>query len=67
MSTLWNCTRKPSKRKVLPCYLAVARLGLILDGPTLTSFSYRDSMSYDISISLLKKVFSLKTRFLAKL
>jgi hypothetical protein len=25
VSTFWNCTRKPSKRKVLSCSLAVAR------------------------------------------
>jgi hypothetical protein len=57
VSTFWNCTRKPSKMKVLTCYLAVARIGPSLVCSILTSFSCRYSMSYDISISLLKKNF----------
>jgi hypothetical protein len=54
VSTFWNYTRKPSKRKVWACCLAVARIGSILVCPMLTSFSCRYSVSYDISISLLK-------------
>jgi hypothetical protein len=57
VSTFWNCTHKPSKRKVLTCCLVVARIGSILVCPILTSFSCRYRMSYDISISLLKNIF----------
>jgi hypothetical protein len=61
-STFWNCTRKPPKREQVACYLAVAwevclRLVLISN----YSFSCRYSMSYDISISLLKKNFCKET------
>jgi hypothetical protein len=30
VSTFWNCTRKPSKRETFTCYMAVARVGLVL-------------------------------------
>jgi hypothetical protein len=56
VSTFCNYTRKPPKREQVACYLAVARkvgLRLVLN-PNYT-FSCRYSMSYDISISLLKK------------
>jgi hypothetical protein len=60
VSTFWNCTRKPSKRKQVACYLAVAReVGLRLVLNSNYSFSCRYSMSYDISISLLKKNFCI--------
>jgi hypothetical protein len=64
VSTFWNYTRKPSKRKVMTCYLAVAIKGSSSVYPILTSFSCRYSMPYDISIYLLKNIF--ETRFLAK-
>jgi hypothetical protein len=64
VSTFWNCTHKPSKRKVMTCYLAVAKSGSSLVYPILTCFSCRYSKSYDISISLLKNIF--ETRFLSK-
>jgi hypothetical protein len=58
VSTFWNCTRKPPKRNQVACYLAVARgVGSRLVLNSNYSFSCRYSMSYDISISLLKKNF----------
>jgi hypothetical protein len=62
VSTFWNCTRKPPKREQVACYLAVAReVGLRLVFNSEYSFSCRYSMSYDISISLLKKDFCKET------
>jgi hypothetical protein len=58
VSTFWNCTRKPSRREQVACYLAVAReVGLRLVLNPNSSFSCRYSISYDISIPLLKKSF----------
>jgi hypothetical protein len=62
VSTFWNCTRKPPKREQVACYLAVAReVGSRLVLNSIYSFSCRYSMSYDISISLLKKNFCKET------
>jgi hypothetical protein len=58
VSTFWNCTLKPPKKEQVACYFAVAReVGLRLVLTSNYSFSCRYSMSYDISISLLKKSF----------
>jgi hypothetical protein len=73
VSTFWNCTRKPPKRNklhVIGCSKGkwfqasasilniVSRVNIACHTTSLYhSFSCRYSMSYDISISLLKKTF----------
>jgi hypothetical protein len=65
MSTFWNCSRKPSKRKVFTCYLVVARLGLIWGVSRLTSSSLVDIACHMTSLYLCWKTF-LKTRLISK-